>query len=66
MKRVLFTIAFAFTALFVVSNSGTNAVSNTFAERFMVDGKPGKMGDSGIYNSTRLIALSVLKFGIWA
>ena len=50
MKRVLFTIAFAFTALFVLSNSGANAVNNTFAERFRVDGKPGKMGDSGIYN----------------
>ncbi|HMJ09123.1 MAG TPA: YceI family protein [Pyrinomonadaceae bacterium] len=50
MKRISFTIAIAVIALFALSNSGTNAVNKTFAERFIVDGKPGKMGDSGTYN----------------
>jgi polyisoprenoid-binding protein YceI len=50
MKRFTLVFAFALLALFALSNSGTNAVNKTFEERFTVDGKPGKMGDSGVYN----------------
>ena len=34
MKRTSFLLAFAFAALFVFSNAGTQAVNNSFAERF--------------------------------
>ena len=50
MKRVLFTVACILTALFVLSDSGINAVNNSFAERFTVDGKKIETGESGKYN----------------
>lgn len=50
MKRFKFTFALALLALAVLSNGTTNALNNTFAEHFMVDGKPAKMGASGAYD----------------
>jgi len=50
MKRFTFLAVLTLLALFGLSNSSTNAVNKTFEERFVVDGKPGKMGDAGTYN----------------
>lgn len=50
MKRTFFTVAIAFAALFALSNTGTNAITNTFAERFSIDAKKVKMGESGVYS----------------
>lgn len=49
MKRVFLIIGFGLTVLFVMSNSGTEAVNNSFAERFTVDGKKVENGESGTY-----------------
>ena len=49
MTRFTFLALVAMIAFFGLSNSGTSAVGRTFEERFVVDGKPGKMGDSGVY-----------------
>ncbi|MEP7212641.1 MAG: YceI family protein [Acidobacteriota bacterium] len=50
MKRFTFLAIVALLAFVGMSNSGTNAVGKTFEEQFIVDGKPGKMGDAGVYN----------------
>ena len=47
MKRFSVLLGIAFCAFIILSQSGSGAVSNTFAERF----EPGAaMGDAGIYN----------------
>jgi polyisoprenoid-binding protein YceI len=46
MRRVLLLTTFAVLALFGLSQSGTQAVNQTFAERFTQD----KVGESGVYN----------------
>ena len=50
MKRFTFLAIVALLAFVSLSNTGINAVNKTFEERFIVDGKPGKMGDAGVYN----------------
>jgi polyisoprenoid-binding protein YceI len=50
MKRITFLALVAVLALAVMSNSGSGAAGRGFEERFLVDGKPGKMGDAGVYN----------------
>ena len=47
MKKISFLIAFAFFTFVILSQTGAEAVNQTFAERFSGD---TKMGDSGIYN----------------
>lgn len=50
MKRVSLLFAIAFIAFITFSQSGTQAVNRSFAERFAAD---HKMGDSGTYNFDR-------------
>jgi polyisoprenoid-binding protein YceI len=47
MKRTSLLLGIAFIALVIFSQNGTQAVNNSFVERFAVD---AKMGDSGVYN----------------
>ena len=47
MKRASLLAGFAFLALVILSQTGTQAVNKTFAERF-AGGSP--VGDSGVYN----------------
>ena len=49
MKRVFLTIGIVLSALFVLSGTGTEAVNQSFAERFVVDGKKAQNGESGVY-----------------
>ena len=51
MKRIFACVAIATAALFVLSNSTTDAVNRTFAERFAADSKINKQaGETGVYN----------------
>jgi polyisoprenoid-binding protein YceI len=50
MKRVLLTTGIVLTVLFALSNFGTRAVENSFAERFTIDGKSKQNGESGMYD----------------
>lgn len=51
MKRMVLCAAIVIAALFILSNSTTNAVNRTFAERFAGDGKADKQsGETGVYN----------------
>lgn len=47
MKRTSLLIGIAFIAFIILSQNGTQAVNNTFVERFAGD---AKMGDSGTYS----------------
>jgi polyisoprenoid-binding protein YceI len=49
MKQVCLIAGFVLATLFVLSSSGTEAVNNSFAERFTVDGKKVETGESGTY-----------------
>lgn len=49
MKRVFVIAGFVLAALFILSGSGTEAVNNSFAEHFIVDGKTIETGESGTY-----------------
>jgi polyisoprenoid-binding protein YceI len=49
MKKAIFVFAFVLMAVFVMSESTTNAVELEFAERFIVDGKTAAKGESGAY-----------------
>ncbi|MEP6850883.1 MAG: YceI family protein [Acidobacteriota bacterium] len=46
MKRAFFLSAFALLAFTILSQSGTQAINNTFAERFNA---VARVGDSGVY-----------------
>jgi len=50
MKRFTFTFVIALLALAILSNSGANTVNKSFADRFLLNGNAGKMGESGAYN----------------
>ena len=50
MRRIVLTLGFALTALFALSTASTEAVNQTFAERFSADKKPKQSGTTGIYN----------------
>lgn len=51
MKRILAGVVIVIAALFILSNSTTNAVNRTFAERFRADDKKKQTpGETGAYN----------------
>ncbi|MGB7069465.1 MAG: YceI family protein [Pyrinomonadaceae bacterium] len=50
MKRTFYAAAIAVIAFVVLSDTGTKAVNNSFAERFITPSDVKKTGDSGVYS----------------
>ncbi|MEO8648094.1 MAG: YceI family protein [Acidobacteriota bacterium] len=50
MRRVFPIAGFTLAAIFLFVGFHTEAVNNSFAERFAIDGKTAQTGDSGKYN----------------
>ena len=53
MKRVFMTVGIVLAVLFALSGFRGEAVNNSFAERFTVNGKSKQEGESGAYNFDR-------------
>ena len=61
MKRAVFGIYVAAVALIALYGSSTNAVNQTFEERFLVNGRSNPEGESGTYNFDKNHALIAFK-----